>query len=248
VKVDHNEFRQRFAELSHEELLSINRDELIDVARHWYDLEIARRELQHERHTREEAPAAFPKPVKVLDTVTISSSPRREPGFFGAALDLLRHFLTATLGTAIVESSVYGIYHTTTRAGATAKEITISAVVAFGLGVVVQRIRPSNMAKWMALLGVLTFATTLRFEQPTSVLERSGFFHLAPVFDPDDPAKLTSWFVSVRLLAYSLGAFCCATFASKKAGQVQPHSERSQTAWCPGDPPPDGGREAERNA
>jgi hypothetical protein len=141
---------------------------------------------------------------------------------FRAGFDLLRHFLTAALGTAIAESSIYGIYHPKTATGVVSKEIAISAVVAFVLGVVVQRIWQSNMAKWMALLGVLAFAATLRFES-TSVLEPRSAIQLAPALEPLDPVRLTLWFISVRLIAYSFGAFCWATFAPKKTAPVQPH-------------------------
>ena len=232
MKVGHNDFVERFAELSDAGLLSINRDELVDLARQCYDSEVARRGLQGEPDVREE-PEAFPKLVEVLHTIhdfAIASRPHVrsvEPvnarGLFRPGFDLLRHFLTATLGTAIAESEIYGMYHPKTITGAFAKEITLSAVIALLLGLVVQRIWPSNTARWMALLGVLAFAATLSF-RPETVLDPVGAFSL-PIFfaRPTDWSKVTLWFASVRLIAYSFGAFCCATFLRQKAVRMLPN-------------------------
>lgn len=49
MNVDENDFRRRYADLSDEGLLSINRDELIDIARVCYDQELASRGLQPEQ-------------------------------------------------------------------------------------------------------------------------------------------------------------------------------------------------------
>ncbi len=49
MKVDKSDFRRRYAELSDEGLLSINREELVDAARQCYDEELARRGLQPEQ-------------------------------------------------------------------------------------------------------------------------------------------------------------------------------------------------------
>jgi hypothetical protein len=46
VQIDPEEFRRRYAELSDEGLLSIDRDELVEVALQCYDDELARRGLQ----------------------------------------------------------------------------------------------------------------------------------------------------------------------------------------------------------
>jgi hypothetical protein len=42
MKVDEDDFRLRYAELSDEGLLSINREELVDLARQCYDEELPR--------------------------------------------------------------------------------------------------------------------------------------------------------------------------------------------------------------
>ena len=42
MQIDPEEFRRRYAELSDEGLLSVDRDELVDVAMHCYDDELAR--------------------------------------------------------------------------------------------------------------------------------------------------------------------------------------------------------------
>jgi hypothetical protein len=54
MNVDEGDFRRGYAELSDEGLLSINREELVDVARRCYDEELARRGLQGEYETGDE--------------------------------------------------------------------------------------------------------------------------------------------------------------------------------------------------
>lgn len=225
MKIGYDDFQSRFSELSDEGLLSIDRDELVDLARQCYDLEVVRRGLQGESTFAEE-PKRFPSlPESWMPTIISPSAHVRTARTSGhrplrAAFDLLRHLLTAIFGTAIAESSIYAIYRPKTVDGITIKEIILSAVVAFVLGALVQQIWQLNMAKWIALLGVLVFATTLRFE-PISVLEGGGF-RLAPIFGkPPDWDRLTLGFLSVRLVAYSFGAFCWATFGPKKTPQVQ---------------------------
>jgi hypothetical protein len=134
--------------------------------------------------------------------------------------------LTATLGTALAESSVEAnafakvVYHAKTIGEIVVQEAIVSATIAFVLGAVVQRIRRNNMARWMALLGIVTFAATLRF-QPVSVLDQSRPFDLGPVFEPTDWNKVTLWWVSVRFIGYSLGALCCTMLVATKAVHTQ---------------------------
>jgi hypothetical protein len=47
MNVDEEDFRKRYAELSDDGLLSIDREELVDAARRCYDEELARRGLQY---------------------------------------------------------------------------------------------------------------------------------------------------------------------------------------------------------
>jgi len=54
MKAEEDDFRRRYAELSDEGLLSTNRDELVELARHCFDQELAERGLQYEQETSEE--------------------------------------------------------------------------------------------------------------------------------------------------------------------------------------------------
>ena len=80
------------------------------------------------------------------------------------ALDLLRHVLTATLGTAFAESEISGVYHAKTLAGAVTKEVIVSGIVASLLGALLQHFRPSNLTRWIWLLGIATLAFTVRIK------------------------------------------------------------------------------------
>jgi hypothetical protein len=64
---DENDFRRRYAELSDEGLLSINREELVNLARQCYDEELARRGLQYEDEIGEE-PAGIGEPFVAAAT------------------------------------------------------------------------------------------------------------------------------------------------------------------------------------
>ena len=59
MQVDLDDFRRRYAELSDEALLELDRDELVDLARDCYDAELARRGLR-----RSSSP---PPPTEVQD-------------------------------------------------------------------------------------------------------------------------------------------------------------------------------------
>jgi hypothetical protein len=130
-------------------------------------------------------------------------------------LDLLRHVLTATLGTAIVGDEISQIYHTKTLTGSVVKQIIISAIVASLLGALSQHVRPSNLAGWMWLPGVVAFFAWTLPTQPTSALDGGGGFKLDLSLDIRDPMKITMWFVAVRLVGYSLGAICYSMVAAK---------------------------------
>jgi hypothetical protein len=54
LQVDIDDFRRRYAELSDEALLELDRDDLVDLARDCYDAELARRGL----HTSSSSPPA----------------------------------------------------------------------------------------------------------------------------------------------------------------------------------------------
>lgn len=142
-------------------------------------------------------------------------------------LELLGHSLTATLGTALTESLIHAnavanvVHHVETLGDAIVHEIIVSAIIAFVLGAVVQRIRRSNLARWMMLVGIVAFAATLLL-RPVSVLGQSGPFDLSPALGPTDWLKITLWWVSVRSVAYSLGAMCCMTIAATKTAHAQP--------------------------
>ncbi len=57
MRVDPEEFRRRFEDLSDDALLEINRDELVDVAQELYDAELERRGLLEEAESEESEPA-----------------------------------------------------------------------------------------------------------------------------------------------------------------------------------------------
>jgi hypothetical protein len=57
LEISPDTFRQQYDELSDEALLSIDRKDLIEVAREYYDAEVARRGLQSEEATPEAADA-----------------------------------------------------------------------------------------------------------------------------------------------------------------------------------------------
>jgi len=82
VKVDENEFRRRYAELSDEGLLSINPEELVDAARRCYHEELARRGL-HAEHDRGEDPGG-------IDDELVSAATFLFPDEAGIARALLR--------------------------------------------------------------------------------------------------------------------------------------------------------------
>lgn len=65
VKVGEDDFRQRYAELSDEGLFSINREELVELARQCYDQELAKRGLQAEREPG--ADSAVIQPPSIQD-------------------------------------------------------------------------------------------------------------------------------------------------------------------------------------
>lgn len=138
------------------------------------------------------------------------------------ALDLLRHVLTATLGTAFAGSEISGVYHAKTLAGAVTKEVIISGIVAFLLGALLQHFRPSNLTRWIWLLGIATLAFTVRIEH-ASVLDGGGTaFTLNSPLGLRDPNTITMWFVSVRLVAYSMGGIFYTSLATKASAVTEP--------------------------
>jgi hypothetical protein len=58
MNVDADDFRKRYGELSDEGLLSINRGELVELARLCYDQELARRGLQAQREFGSRRPSS----------------------------------------------------------------------------------------------------------------------------------------------------------------------------------------------
>ena len=71
MQVDLDDFRRRYAELSDEALLELDRDELVDLARDCYDAELARRGL---RRSSSPPPAAEVQDHGELVEVAIFSS------------------------------------------------------------------------------------------------------------------------------------------------------------------------------
>jgi hypothetical protein len=56
LQIEPEEFRRRYAELSDEALLSINRKELTELAQSYYDAEVAQRGLDSDRASEDTAP------------------------------------------------------------------------------------------------------------------------------------------------------------------------------------------------
>jgi len=70
LQVDLDDFRRRYAELSDEALLDLNRDDLVDLARDCYDAELARRGL----HRDSPPPAEVEDHGELVEAARFSSS------------------------------------------------------------------------------------------------------------------------------------------------------------------------------
>jgi hypothetical protein len=102
------------------------------------------------------------------------------------------------------------------------KEVIVSGIVASLLGALLQHFRPSNLTRWIWLLGIATLAFTVRIKH-ASVLDGGGTaFTLNSPLGLRDPDTITMWFVSVRLVAYSMGGIFYTSLATKASAVMAP--------------------------
>ena len=199
MNVDVSDFRQRYAHLSDEGLLSINREDLIDTARQCYDHELATRGLRYDRTGIVGAPSKELFAGGIERNQGLPTFLNRLPGPVRVLSALIGNLLVAALGTGISEGAFYNFYHPASIQGGYAKELILSAAVAFLLGGFVYYRWQSGAAKWIWIVGVCGLIWLL-------VASRGQ----AP-FIPD---WLRAWailsFVSVRVVAYSVGAWLSA--------------------------------------
>ncbi len=123
----------------------------------------------------------------------------RIPAPLRVLCSLIGNLLVATVGTAISEEAFYNFYHPSSFEGDYAKELILSAAVAFLLGGFVYYRWQEGAAKWIWIVGVCGLTWLL-----------AGSWGQTP-FKPD---WLRAWavlsFVSARTVAYSAGAWLCA--------------------------------------
>lgn len=120
--------------------------------------------------------------------------------------------LTAALGTAIAEAGFQNLVHPQTVTGIYRKELLLSGAVAFALGCIVYFKWRSRVTLWVWVLGVTGFVWRI------SLGDKPSTFN-------DGALWVTLVFVSLRLVAYSAGAWCC----SGLVGSIAPTGEGSQS-------------------
>jgi hypothetical protein len=112
--------------------------------------------------------------------------------------DFLLNVLAAVLGPVLVESEVAHVFHPKTTAGAYTAELVVSALTAFLFCCLVYFKWRLKAAQWVWALGLVGFAWRL-------LLGIHG-----PTSPNGDLYRALLGSVSVRLVAYSAGAMCCA--------------------------------------
>ncbi len=221
MNVDESDFERRYADLSDEGLLSINREDLIDRARQCYDRELAIRGLQYGRTVIGDPPSREPFVSGLKSDQTVRTFLPGLPAPIRVVSALIGNFLVAALGTAISEGAFYGIYHPVSTQGIYAKEMILSAAIAFLLGGFVYYRRRSGTAKWIWIAGV---AGLMWF-----VAGSWGETRFIPEW-------FRTWavlsFISIRVIAYSAGAWVSAGLIAFLT-DLAPHDS--------GEPSPDGG-------
>lgn len=211
MNVDESDFGRRYAGLSDEGLLSINREDLIDTARQCYDQELGKRGLQYEETAIPGTPSrelfeGEPESNKVARTFG-----HRFPAPLRVLGALIGNFLVAAVGTAISEEPFYNFYHPSSLQGSYAKELILSTAVAFLLGGFVYYKWNAGTAKWIWIAGVCGLIWLL-----------VGSWGQTPL----SPDWVRAWavlsFVSVRTIAYSAGAWLCAELIVSKEHRLSP--------------------------
>jgi putative signal transducing protein len=100
LEIDPDEFRRRYAELSDDALLDMNRDELVDIARDCYDAELASRGLHPDSPPEPEVQAGEEEGDMVELTKFSSSS----------EVDLARALLASAAIPSYLENELGGKY------------------------------------------------------------------------------------------------------------------------------------------
>jgi hypothetical protein len=114
---------------------------------------------------------------------------------FRFARDFLLNSVAATLGVAILESSVHHAFHQKTFTEIYVEAVFLDAAIAFLLGFFVYFKWKAQAALLVWVIGVCTFVWRLTLGNPRSLDEEVNW----AVID----------FVSVRAVFYSIGAVCC---------------------------------------
>jgi hypothetical protein len=104
LQVDLDDFRRRYAELSDEALLELDRDELVDLARDCYDAELSRRGLRRS--------ASSPPATEVQDHGELVEGELVEAAIFSSSAE-------ADLARALLESAAIPCYLENEFAGKT---------------------------------------------------------------------------------------------------------------------------------
>ncbi len=136
--------------------------------------------------------------------------------FIRAGALIVGHLLTAMLGTAILDSEIYHLFHPPTLAGSVRLEDGLSASIAFGLGYVVFYKWESRFSLWIWLIGAFWFGQQAirAYFDPGLHGETIFWEFVSPKFGGRE--RLENWLTYtiplVRTVFYSAGAFCCSRF------------------------------------
>ena len=218
MNLDADDFRKRYSELSDEGLLSINREELVEVARQCHDQELVRRGLQYDRTVIVGTPSRELLLSGLESNEVVRTFWHRLPGPVRVLSALIGNFLVAAVGTGISEGAFYSFYHPVSIQGGYAKELILSAAVAFLLGGFVYYRWQSGPAKWIWIVGVCGLIWLLVGSRGQT---------------PFIPDWLRAWavlsFVSVRLIAYSAGAWLSAKLIIGSATDLAPQESRASS-------------------
>src|SRR5580700_262922 len=103
MNVDESDFGRRYAHLSDEGLLSIDREDLIDTARQCYDQELARRGLQYDEMVIVGRPSRELLVSGLESNDVVRTFGHRFPAPVRVLSALIWNFVVAELGTGISE-------------------------------------------------------------------------------------------------------------------------------------------------
>jgi hypothetical protein len=110
----------------------------------------------------------------------------------------LLNVLAAAVGTAMVDETFSALYRTETITQAYLKEILLSSIIAFALGVLVFYKWKVTLAKWVWVVGAAALLLRLTLKSSSFTLDE----------------EVGGWagvtFICFRTIFYSFGAFVCA--------------------------------------